>query len=60
MTDVMKTLYGSKITLLMEVFVEAVHKLVNYAFLFESFFALFPSRDRSSCVLNFLPFYECL
>ena len=36
MTDVMKTLYGSRITLLMEVFVEAVHKLVNYVFLFES------------------------
>ena len=51
MTDVMKTLYGSRITLLMEVFV--VHKLVNYAFLFESFCALFPSRDRSSCVLQF-------
>ena len=30
MTDVMKTQYGSRITLLMEVLVEAVHKLVNY------------------------------
>ena len=45
MRDVMKTQYGSRITLLMEVFVEAVHKLVNYAFLCESFCALSPSRD---------------
>ena len=48
----MKTLYASRITLLMDVLVEAVHKLVNYAFLCESFCALSPSRDRSGCVLN--------
>ena len=60
MTDVMKTLYSSRNTLLMEVFVEAVHKLVNYAFLCERFCALFLSRDRSSCAFDFLPFYECL
>ena len=47
MTDVMKTQYGSRITLLMEVLVEAVHKLVNYAILCESFCALSPSRDTS-------------
>ena len=59
MSDVMKTLYGPRITLLMEVFVEAVHKLVNYAFLCENLCALFPLRGRFSCLLNFLPFYEC-
>ena len=32
MTDVMKTQHGSIITLFMEVPVEAVHKLVSYAF----------------------------
>ena len=31
MTDGMEIQYGSRITLLMEVLVEAVHKLVNYA-----------------------------
>ena len=60
MIDVMKTQYGSRITLLMEALAEAVHKLVNYALLCESFCALSPSRNRSSCVLNFLPFNNCL
>ena len=61
MTDVTKTQHGSKITLFMEVPVEAVHKPVNYAFLCESFCALSPLRDRSSCVLNFLlsTYYLC-
>ena len=45
MTDVMKTQYGSRITLLKEVLVEAVHKLVTYAFLCESFCPHSPSRD---------------
>ena len=40
MTDGMKIQYGSRITLLMEVLVETVHKLVNYAFLCETFCAL--------------------
>ena len=40
MTDGMKTQYGSRITLIMEVLVEVVHKLVNYAFLCETFCAL--------------------
>ena len=53
----MKTLYASRITLLMDVLVEAVHKLVNYAFLCERFCALSPSRDRSSRILNLLPFF---
>ena len=40
MTDGMKVQYGSRITLLMEVLVEAVHKLVNFAFLCEPSCAL--------------------
>ena len=56
MTDMMKTQYGSRITLLMEVLVEGVYKRGNYTLLCESFCALSSSRDRSSCVLNFLPF----
>ena len=40
MTDGMKIQYGSRITLLMEVLVEAVNKLVNYASLCETFCAL--------------------
>ena len=60
MIDVLKTQYGSRITLLMEALAEAVHKLVNYAFFCESFCAFSPSRDRSSCVLNFLPLDDCL
>ena len=45
MTDIMKTQYGSRITLLTEILVEAAHKLVNYAFLCERFCALSPSWD---------------
>ena len=44
----MKTQYGSRITLLMAVLVETVHKLVNCAFLCERFCALSPSRDTAS------------